>query len=242
MRRIVRPLLPLLSAGLLLASGDEPAALLGFTPARVQAERDWEGKFQAQPQPDSLRSYLRHLSARPHNLGSPYGRDNAEWLAARFQSWGWQTSIDSFLVLFPTPKERIVELVAPTRFRAALQEPALSADPTSGQRNEQLPTYNAYSTDGDVTAPLVFVNYGMPEDYDRLQRMGISVQGAIVLARYGAGWRGLKPKLAAEHGAVGCLIYSDPRDDGFTAGDPYPVGAYRPKEGVQRGSVLDMPV
>ena len=242
MRRIVRLLLPLLSAALLVASGDEPAALLGFSPARVQAERDWEGKFQAQPEPDSLRSYLRHLSARPHNLGSPYGRANAEWLAARFQSWGWQTSIDSFLVLFPTPKERIVELVAPTRFRAALQEPALSADPTSGQRNEQLPTYNAYSIDGDVTAPLVYVNYGMPADYERLDRMGISVQGAIVLARYGAGWRGLKPKLAAEHGAVGCLIYSDPRDDGFTAGDPYPVGAYRPKEGVQRGSVLDMPV
>jgi N-acetylated-alpha-linked acidic dipeptidase len=242
MHRLGRPLLPLIAAALLLASSDEPVPILGFTPARVQAEREWEGKFQALPEPDSLRSYLQRLAARPHNVGSPYGRVNAEWLAAQFQSWGWQTSIDSFLVLFPTPRERIVELVAPTRFKAALQEPTLAADPTSGQRSEQLPTYNAYSIDGDVTAPLVYVNYGMPADYERLDRMGISVKGAIVLARYGAGWRGLKPKLAAEHGAVGCLIYSDPRDDGFSAGDPYPVGPWRPKEGVQRGSVLDMPV
>jgi N-acetylated-alpha-linked acidic dipeptidase len=242
MRRFSRPLLPLLAATLLLASADEPRALVGFTPERARLEGDWESKFKAIPEPDSLRSYLRHLAARPHNLGSPYGRANAEWLAARFAAWGWQASIDSFLVLFPTPKERIVELVAPTRFKAALQEPTLAADPTSGQRSEQLPTYNAYSIDGDVTAPLVYVNYGMPADYQRLDRMGISVKGAIVLARYGAGWRGLKPKLAAEHGAVGCLIYSDPRDDGYTAGDPYPAGAYRPKDGVQRGSVLDMPV
>jgi len=187
MRRLVRPLLPLLSAGVLLASSDEPSALLGFSPSRVQAEREWEGRFQALPEPDSLRSYLRRLAARPHNVGSAYGRVNAEWLAAQFQSWGWQTSIDSFLVLFPTPRQRVVELLAPTRFKASLQEPAISADPTSGQRSEQLPTYNAYSIDGDVTAPLIYVNYGMPSDYERLDRMGISVKGAIVLARYGGG-------------------------------------------------------
>jgi len=229
-------------AAVLLAAVDVPPALLGFTADGSKAEREWEARFRAIPQPDSARAYLRHLAARPHHLGSPYGRANAEWLAARFAAWGWEASIDSFFVLFPTPRERLVELVAPTRFQATLREPALAADPTSGQQSEQLPTYNAYSIDGDVTAPLVYVNYGMPSDYEQLERMGISVKGAIVIVRYGEGWRGLKPKLAAEHGAVGCLIYSDPRDDGYGAGDTYPVGALRPKEGVQRGSVLDMPV
>ena len=192
--------------------------------------------------PDSARESMRRLTARPHHLGSPYDRDNAEWLYGKFKSWGLDASIDTFQVLFPTPRERLVELVAPTKFVATLKEPALKNDPTSSQSAEQLPTYNAYSRDGDVTAPLVYVNYGMPADYHRLERMGVSVHGAIVLARYGAGWRGLKPKLAAEHGAVGCLIYSDPLDDGYGAGDTYPKGPYRPKEGVQRGSVKDQPI
>ena len=144
-------------------------------------------------------------------------------------------------MLFPTPITRVLELVAPTRFSAKLEEPILKEDPTSDQRSEQLPTYNAYSADGDVTAPLVYVNYGVPADYETLERNGISVKGAIVIARYGGSWRGIKPKVAYEHGAVGALIYSDPRDDGFGAGETYPNGPYRPKDGVQRGSVMDMP-
>src|SRR5262249_14277355 len=144
-------------------------------------------------------------------------------------------------VLFPTPKERAVELVEPTRFTAKLQEPPVAGDPTSNQQDEQLPTYNAYSADGDVTAPLVYVNFGIPEDYDQLERMGISVKGAIVIARYGNSWRGIKPKVAAEHGAVGCLIYSEPHEDGFLEGDVFPQGPFRPSDGVQRGSVMDMP-
>jgi len=150
--------------------------------------------------------------------------------------------MESFLVLFPTPKERLVELIEPARFVAKLREPALPEDPTSGQQSEQLPSYNAYSIDGDVTAPLVYVNYGVPEDYEELESMGISVRGAIVIARYGVSWRGIKPKVAAEHGAVGCLIYSDPHDDGFAQGDVFPKGAWRPPDGVQRGSVVDMPL
>ncbi len=192
--------------------------------------------------PDSAREAMRRLSARPHHLGSPYDRDNAEWLYQKFRAWGLEASIDTFRVLFPTPRERLVELVAPTRFVATLKEPALRGDPTTSQVAEQLPTYNAYSRDGDVTAPLIYVNYGMPADYEQLERMGVSVQGAIVLARYGAGWRGLKPKVAAQHGAVGCLIYSDPQDDGYGEGDTYPQGAFRPREGVQRGSVKDQPI
>ena len=164
-----------------------------------------------------MRAAMQRLTARPHHVGSPYDKDNAEWILAQFKSYGLDAQIETFDVLFPTPHERVVELVAPTHFAAKLQEPRVPQDPTSNQKAEQLPTYNAYSIDGDVTAPLVYVNYGIPADYDELERLGISVKGAIVIARYGGSWRGIKPKVAAEHGAVGCLIYSDPRDDGYAA-------------------------
>ena len=150
--------------------------------------------------------------------------------------------IETYDVLFPTPKERLLEMIAPTRFTAKLEEPAVAVDPTSGQKAEQLPTYNAYSIDGDVTAPLVYVNYGRPEDYDELDALGISVHGAIVIARYGGSLRGIKPKVAAEHGAIGCLIYSDPRDDGYFADAVFPDGPMRNRDGVQRGSVMDLPI
>jgi N-acetylated-alpha-linked acidic dipeptidase len=216
-----------------------PHTLLGYAPRSIAGERDLEKKFQDALVAGNIRENMRRLSARPHNVGSAYDKDNAEWILARFKEWGFDARIENFDVLFPTPKERIVELVAPTKFRAKLQEPALSADPTSNQTAEQLPTYNAYSADGDVTAPLVYVNYGNREDYEELDRMGISVKGAIVITRYGSGWRGIKPKVAAEHGAIGCLIYSDPRGDGFFHGDDYPTGGWRPPDGVQRGSVMD---
>src|SRR5215471_6678400 len=190
-------------------SGDEPRILDGYSTASSQTERNWEEKFRAIPSPANLRDYMQRLSARPHHVGSPYDKQNAEWIRAKFQEFGFDAKIENFYVLFPTPKERVVELVAPTKFVAKLQEPAVPQDPTSNQQAEQLPTYNAYSADGDVTAPLVYVNYGVPEDYDQLERMGVSVKGAIVIARYFESWRGIKPKVAAEHGAVGCLIYSD---------------------------------
>ncbi|MDQ2766171.1 MAG: M28 family peptidase, partial [Gemmatimonadota bacterium] len=185
---------------------------------------------------------MQRLTAHPHHVGSPYDRDNAEWILAQLKSYGLDAHIESFDVLFPTPIDRAVELVSPTRFVAKLQEPALPQDPTSNQKAEALPTYNAYSIDGDVTAPLVYVNYGIPADYDVLARHNISVKGAIVIARYGGSWRGIKPKVAAEHGAVGCLIYSDPRDDGYAGGAVFPNGPMRPADGVQRGSVADMPL
>ena len=231
-------LLPLLVAATPL-SDDTP--IRGFTTASSRVQRDWEGKFKVIPEPSRMREAMRRLAARPHHLGSPYGKDNAEWLKAQFESYGWDARIERFDVLFPTPKVRVVELVAPTRFVAKLEEPILKEDPTTNQRAEQLPTYNAYSGDGDVTAPLVYVNYGVPADYEELERRGISVKGAIVIARYGGSWRGIKPKVAHEHGAVGTLIYSDPGDDGYAEGETYPNGPYRPKDGVQRGSVLDMP-
>jgi N-acetylated-alpha-linked acidic dipeptidase len=211
-------------------------------PTAQSGPASWEARFRELPQPANIRASMQRLSARPHHVGSPYGKDNAEWILARFKEAGWDAQIETFSVLFPTPTERVLELIAPTQFRAKLEEPAVPADPTSDQKSEQLPPYNAYSIDGDVTGPLVYVNYGRPEDYEVLERYGISVKGAIVMARYGESWRGIKPKVAAEHGAVGCLIYSDPKDDGFGAGQVFPDGPMRPPFGAQRGSVMDMPV
>jgi len=216
--------------------------LLGFSDERARAQRALEQRFDASLSASDLRDWMRRLSARPHHLGSPYGKENADFLASLFRSWGYDTRIEEFRVLFPTPKTRVLEMVEPTRFTAAISEPALKEDATSGQAAEQLPVYNAYSIDGDVTAPLVYVNYGVPRDYEELARHGVDVKGAIVLARYGGSWRGIKPKVAAEHGAVGCLIYSDPRDDGYFQGDVYPEGAFRNDRGAQRGSVADMPL
>ncbi|MDQ2930924.1 MAG: M28 family peptidase [Gemmatimonadota bacterium] len=239
----VRIVFGLAAAALLIAA--TPAmqpTLLGFSDASSKTERDWEEKFKAIPEPARMRANMQRLTAHPHHVGSPYDKDNAEWLLAQLKSYGLDAHIESFDVLFPTPLERAVELVSPTRFVAKLQEPAFAQDPTSNQKAEALPTYNAYSIDGDVTAPLVYVNYGIPADYEELARHNISVKGAIVIARYGGSWRGIKPKVAAEHGAVGCLIYSDPRDDGYAGGTVFPNGPMRPSEGVQRGSVEDMPL
>ena len=221
------------------AKASEPAALSGYTTQSSKTEREWEKKFRDGIVADNLRENMRRMSARPHHVGSPYDKDNAEWMLAKFKEWGFDAHIETFQVLFPTPKERVVELLEPTKFRAKLQEPPVPGDPTSSQTAEQLPTYNAYSIDGDVTAPLVYVNYGSREDYEQLDRLGVSVKGAIVIARYGEAWRGIKPKVAAEHGAIGCIIYSDPKDDGYFNGDDYPKGGWRPKDGVQRGSVMD---
>jgi N-acetylated-alpha-linked acidic dipeptidase len=221
---------------------DADHPLRGYTPEDSATEVSWEQKFRQLPDRDRIRENMRRLSARPHHVGSPYDKDNAEWLLAQLQSFGLDAKIETFSALFPTPKSRKLELLGPTPFTAKLQEPPVSVDPTSSQTSEQLPTYNAYSRDGDVTAPLVYVNYGRPEDYEVLDRMGVSVKGAIVIARYGASWRGIKPKVAAEHGAVGCIIYSDPREDGYFQGDTYPQGPMRPPDGAQRGSVMDMPI
>ncbi len=242
MRRSVLVVLVILASVVLLGTtSEEPSPLMGYSAEQARAERNWEGKFRDIPKQDNLRDYMKRLSARPHHVGSPYDKDNAEWILSKFKEWGLNAHIENFDVLFPTPKERVVELLEPTKFVAKLQEPVVPVDPTSGQQSEQLPTYNAYSIDGDVTAPLVYVNYGVPDDYEKLDRLGVSVKGAIVIARYGESWRGIKPKVAAEHGALGCIIYSDPRDDGYFEGEVFPQGAWRPKDGVQRGSVMDMP-
>ncbi|MGB9464697.1 MAG: transferrin receptor-like dimerization domain-containing protein [Candidatus Acidiferrum sp.] len=228
-------------AGTHVVADEQPLA--GYSAESSRAERQWEEKMKAIPDPEKIRGYLQRMSLRPHHVGSPYDKDNAEWLLAKFKEFGLDAHIESFDVLMPTPKERVVELVdGGPKFTAKLEEPVVPEDETTKQKAEQLPTYNAYSIDGDVTAPLVYVNFGVPADYEQLERMGVSVKGAIVIARYYGSWRGIKPKVAAEHGAIGCLIFSDPHEDGYTQGDVFPQGPYRPKDGVQRGSVADMPL
>jgi N-acetylated-alpha-linked acidic dipeptidase len=197
-------------------------------------------RFDAQIHPDELRDWLKLLAAEPNHVGSPHDRANAEWILARLREWGWDAHIETFDVLYPTPISETLELVAPQHFEATLQERPIPGDSSATAHDPALPAYVAYQGDGDVTAKLVYVNYGMPDDYKMLERLGVSVKGAIVITRYGKGWRGLKPRLAQEHGAIGCIIYSDPADDGYAEDATYPYGPMRPAHGIQRGSVADM--
>ncbi len=243
---MIRPLL--LGASLLAtfaagASADPAAAaggMLGFSAANAAAQLSLEQRFDAQLDPADQRAWLKRMSARPNQVGAPYDKANAEFMLAEFKQWGWDAHIETFNVLYPTPKKVALELLGPKPYKAKLSEPAVAGDATSSIRQDVLPPYTIYGADGDVTAELVYANYGLPDDYADLARHGISVRGKIVITRYGNGWRGLKPKLAQEHGAVGCLIYSDPQQDGYAKGDTYPKGGWRPADGVQRGSVADM--
>lgn len=214
-------------------------SLFGFTEEQSGQELALEQRFDAALDPAELRAWLKRLSSAANHVGSPHDRANALFVRDQLASWGWDVHIETFEVLYPTLKHHTLELVAPTRFTARLKEPPVPGDATSA-RSDALPPYNVYGADGDVTADLVYVNYGMPQDYKDLARRGVDVKGRIVIVRYGQGWRGLKPKLAWQHGAVGCIIYSDPHDDGYAQGDVYPRGGTRPPEGVQRGSVEDM--
>lgn len=220
------------------ASGTQ---MLGFSADGATAEQALEQRFDAQLNPADQRDWLKQMSSQPNQVGSVHDKANAEFMLAQFKSWGWDARIETFEVLYPTPKKELVQLVAPDVYTAKLHEPPVAGDSTSSLSGA-LPPYNVYGGDGDVTADLVYANYGMPDDYKDLARRGIDVRGKIVIVRYGGGWRGLKPKLAQQHGAAGCLIYSDPRDDGYFKGDAYPKGGWRPPDGVQRGSVADMQV
>jgi len=233
------------AAYLVLASvsiaGETPSSsMLGFGVAHASDERSLEQRFDNALNAADQRDWMQRMASEPNQVGSAHDKANAQFMLQQFRAWGWDADIETFSVLYPTPKRIALQMIAPTHFTAKLHEPALKGDRTSGNTAAGLPPYNVYGADGDVTGELVYVNYGMPDDYKELDRRGISVQGKIVIARYRGGWRGLKPKLAHEHGAVGCLIYSDPRDDGYFMGDVYPQGGWRPSDGVQRGSVADL--
>ena len=224
------------------AQGLSQDSLMGFSAERVKQQLQWEKTFDSLLSHENPNKWMQYLASHPHHLGSAKDKANAEYIAALFKKWGYDVNIETYDVLFPTPKTRALQLQGAHPYTAKLQEAIVPQDRATAQRSEQLPPYNAYSADGDVTAPLVFVNRGVPADYEVLERMGIDVKGKIVIAKYGGSWRGIKPKVAAEHGAIGCIIYSDPLDDGYSVGDVYPKGPYRPATSVQRGSVMDMPV
>ena len=207
-----------------------------------ETQTNLEAQFDAVLNPQNLDDWMKHMSSKPHHVGSPWSKQNAEFIAEKFESWGFETEIETFDVLMPFPIIRKLEMVGPNKVSLQLKEPALDEDATSGITKDLLPGFNAFSADGDVTAELVYVNYGIPADYEELERLGIKVEGKIILARYGGSWRGIKPKVAREKGAIGCILYSDPKDDGYFQGDVYPDGPYRMEHGLQRGSVLDMPL
>lgn len=238
MRKIIFSLAILLS----LFTTANAQKLMGFADSTSAQQLSWEKQFDVQLSAANMDTWMKFLTSHPHHVASPHDKANAEYIAGLFKQWGYTTEIVTYYPLFPTPKTRVLELLGSKPYKAKLEEPFLKEDKTSGQRAEQLPTYNAYSADGNVTAELVFVNRGIPADYEELEHMGVDVKGKIVIAKYGGSWRGIKPKVAAEHGAIGCIIYSDPEDDGYARGDVYPKGAFRRKDGVQRGSVMDMPV
>ncbi len=236
MRLVLLALSAIMVAGPALAD-----TLLGFDAAGSDAQRQLESRFVAQLSAADQQEWMKRLSARPHHVGSKAGKENADYIAGLFRSWGYKVEIAEYRILLPTPVTRELELVAPGRFTASLTEDSLPEDPSTSVRDELLPPYNAFSIDGDVEGELVFVNYGIPEDYELLERQGIDVKGKIAIAKYGRSWRGIKPKLAAEKGAIATIIYSDPADDGYAQGDVYPDGPYKHESGVQRGSVMDMP-
>ena len=240
--KYLKLLLILLLLNPLLCAADSPAVLLGFTSERVAAQLKLESDYDRHLDAADLRTWLERMSAEPNHVGAPHNKANAEFTLEMFKAWGWDARIETFMVMYPTPKKLLLEMTGPVKFTTKLHEPAIPGDRTSGLTKDALPPYHGYGGEGDVTGELVYVNRGMPDDYKELERHGLSVKGRIVIARYGGGWRGLKPKLAYEHGAIGCIIYSDPADDGYSTDDAYPKGASRPADGVQRGSVADMPV
>ncbi len=230
-----------LLAATVLISGQAQESVLGFLPENAKKQLETEKAFEGKLSAKNLDEWMQFMAAEPHWVGTAYGEKNAKWIQKQFNSWGYDAKIATYHVLFPYPKVRLLELTAPHQYQAKLTAVPVEGDPFTAQGDALLPSYNAFSTDGDVEAELVFVNYGIPQDYETLEKMGIDVKGKIVIAKYQGSWRGIKPKLAAEKGAIGCIIYSDPQDDGYVQGDVYPKGAFKNKTGVQRGSVMDMP-
>ncbi|MBV8592556.1 MAG: hypothetical protein JO212_21270, partial [Acetobacteraceae bacterium] len=213
---------------------------LAFAAPAPSGEAEVERNFDALIHPSDLRDWMKLLASEPNHVGSPHNKANANQILAWFKEWGWDAHIERFWVLYPTPISETFELAGPKPFKATLQEPPIPGDSSATATEPALPAYVAYQGDGDVTAPLVYVNYGMQDDYKTLQRLGVSAKVKIVITRYGGGWRGLKPKLAYQHGALGCIIYSDPENDGYAIDSTYPLGPMRPPHGLQRGSVSDI--
>ncbi len=226
---------------ILIYQGSSAENILGFDSVGSEKQRRLESEYDKNINAKEMDEWLKELSKVPHHVGSLATKANADFLASLFNSWGFKVEIEEYHILIPTPKVLELDLISPSEYKASLNEESLTEDPSTYVRENLLPPYNAFSIDGKVEGELVFVNYGMPQDYEVLERYGIDVKGKIAIAKYGRSWRGIKPKLAGEKGAIATIIYSDPADDGYGKGDVYPKGPYKNDSGVQRGSVMDMP-
>jgi N-acetylated-alpha-linked acidic dipeptidase len=212
-------------------------AIDGFSSDRVAAQRRREEQFRAVPAPNSAREHLRILTLEPHIAGTKEDYATAVYVRDQLRSYGLTADLKEYDVWLNYPKTPgIVELITGRRQRLSVHEPVVPADPSSSHP-KITPLFNGYSASGDVTAPVVYANYGLPDDYDDLKKIGVDVKGKIVLVRYGNSFRGVKAKVAEDRGAIGCIIYSDPADDGYVQGDVYPKGPWRPGAAGQRGSV-----
>src|SRR6185437_15374593 len=209
-------------------------AIDGFNREASDAERNFEEQFRAIPSSSSAREHLRHLTSEPHVAGTKEDYDTAIYVRDQMRSYGLNAELSEYEVWLNYPKtDPIVELVSPRRERLSVRESIIKEDATSSNK-KITPLFNGYSATGDVTAPLVYANYGLPPDYDAHEKAGVDVKGKIVVVRYGNSFRGVKAKVAQDHGAVGCIIYSDPADDGYAQGDVYPKGPWRPVAAGQR--------
>ena len=220
----------------------QSGSIMGFSAESAADQLSLEEEFDQLLRAENLDAWMKYMSARPHHVGSPYGKKVVDFITEKFRQWGYEVRVESFDILFPTPEVRLLEMTGPSSYTASLAAYPVEGDPSTSQTDLALPGYNCFSIDGDVASELVYVNYGVPEDYEVLEKRGIDVAGKIVIARYMGSWRGIKPKVAAEHGAIGCILYSDPRDDGYYRGDVYPDGPFKNEYGVQRGAVMDLPL
>src|SRR2546423_2849092 len=220
-----------------LALAQSPIEIDGFVADRVAAERRWEEQFRADPTPQSAREHLRRLTLGPDVGGTKEDYATAVYVRDQLRSYGLAAELKEYEVWLNYPKTpSVLELITTRHQQLNTREAVVPNDPTSS--NPKItPLFNGYSASGDVTAPVVYANYGLPPDYDNLKKAGVDVKGKIVLVRYGNSFRGVKAKVAEDHGAVGCIIYSDPADDGYMQGDVYPKGPWRPVASGQRGSV-----
>ncbi len=221
----------------LSATAASQQSMVGYSSAGAAREREIEADAIGRPSPSDASTHSKQLSRETHVAGTPAQARTRDYVIEQMKKWGIETEVRAYDVWMPQPTEVHVARVSPQPKELALAEPPVSGDATS--KLWQYPTVNGYSGQGDVTAEVVYVNYGLIEDYAQLDSMGVSVKGKIAIARYGRSYRGIKAREAEKHGAVGLLIYSDPQDDGYVVGDVYPDGPMRNSAGVQRGSILN---
>ncbi len=209
----------------------------GFSAERSTAERRWEEQFRSIPDPKSAREHLRRLTAEPHIAGTKEDYNTAVYVRDQLRSYGLSADLKEYEVWLNYPNApTVLELITTRRQPLSVKEVAVPGDPSSSHPKIS-PLFNGYSASGDVTGPVVYANYGLPNDYEDLKKAGVDVKGKIVIVRYGNSFRGVKAKVAEQNGAIGCIIYSDPEDDGYMQGDVFPKGPWRPVASGQRGSV-----